>query len=256
MYNNRLTRIIDIKQAKMASFGIDTKTKEAKSKFKVAISYLQFLTADYTITDVKDFVIISLKNNELKTLQRDAITNRDDYRSMRYNTQTMKKNIKFESSDKYPTIGAHFEYGINDNAVSLSTNKDYYLGAFGLTYTLFDGDITKIKEQKAKIAYAKTKHYFEYMKEGIDLEVKKNLLEYTTNKNTLKEKKSLSKMAKDILYETENIYKNNLKFRTNMMYLLMSLQNMLEAQADVISSSYAMSISSAQLQLSTGKSLK
>jgi len=256
MYNNRLTRIIDVKQAKMAGFSIDTKMKEAKSKFTLAISYLQFLTANYSISDVKDFEMISIDTTNLKSLQADAIENRDDYRWMKHNTATMKKKIAYDSSSKYPTIGTHLEYGLNDNTFNPSLQKDYYIAAVGLTYSLFDGSISKINEQKARIDYAKTKNYFEYMKDGISLEVKKNFLEFTTKMNTLKDKKKLSTMANDILIETENIYKNNLKFRTNMMYLLMSLENMLKVRADEITSQYELTLSSGLLQLSIGKSLQ
>ena len=70
LYDNRLTRIIDVKQAKMAEFSINTKVKEANTKFKLAISYLQFLTNDFTISDVKSFVLIKINSNKLKILQK------------------------------------------------------------------------------------------------------------------------------------------------------------------------------------------
>jgi outer membrane protein TolC len=256
LYNNKLVRMLDIKQAKMAKFSINTKLEEAKTKFKLAIAYLQFLASDASISDVKDFAMVQVDVNSLNTLQENAIAKRDDLKWMQYNTETMKRKISYESSNKYPTIGTHLEYGINDDKLTVSSQKDYYLAAIGLRYNLFDGDISSIQRQKAKIDYAKTKHYFEYMKDGIDLEVKKNFLDYITLSNSLKDKIQLSKMSKDILKETENIYKNNLKFRTNMIYLLMSLENMLKAQADVINAQYETTISSAKLKLSVGKSLQ
>ena len=63
-------------------------------------------------------------------------------------------------------------------------------------------------------------------------------------------------MAEDILAETEEVYKNNLKYRTNMTYLLMSLQSMLTVQADVITSMYKQAEASAKLQLAIGSSLR
>ncbi len=257
LYDNKLTRIIDVKQAKMAEFSINTKVKEAKTKFKLAIAYLQFLTNDYKITDVKKFSIMKIDTTNLIALQENAIDQRDDYKWMQHNTTTMKQKIAFDSANDYPTIGAHVEYGTNnDNFSTLSLKKDYYMAAVGLTYTLFDGEISTIQKQKAKIDYAKTKQYSDYMKDGINLEVKKNYLDFMTASSTLDDKVETQKMSEDILKETEDIYKNNLRFRTNMMYLLMSLENMLKAQADVITSHYNTTISSAKLKLSTGKSLK
>ncbi len=256
LYNNKLTRIIDVKQAKMAKLSIKTKLQEAKSKFKLAIAYLQFLTNDLDISDVKDFTMITVDTSSLESLQQKAITNRDDYQWMKHNTATMKKNIEYKSSGKYPTIGTHLEYGLNDNEPTASLKKDYYLAAIGLSYTLFDGDLSSIQKQKAKIDYAKTKQYYDYMKDGINLDVKKNYLDFVTASKTLNEKIKIKNMSEDILNETESIYKNNLKFRTNMMYLLMGLENMLKAQADVITSQYNTTISSAKLKLATGKSLQ
>jgi len=255
MYDNGLTRIIDIQQAQMASSSVKTKTKEAKTQFNLAIAYLQFLTSDSSITNVRSFKNMKINTKKLSSLQENAIANRDDFQWMQHNVDTMKTKIDYDSSGKYPTIGAHVEYGMNDNKFNIAQNKDYYLFAVGLKQTIFDGDLQKIAKQKAKIEYAKTRQYQDYMKDGINLEVKKNLLEYKALRTNLKEKKKIYKMAKNILAETEKIYKNNLQFRTNMMYLLMGFENMLKAQADVITTSYNKSISSAKLKLSTGSSL-
>ena len=66
MYDNRLTRIIDVKQARMAKFSINTNIKEATTKFELAISYLQFLTNDNTITDVDSFITTKINTNNVK----------------------------------------------------------------------------------------------------------------------------------------------------------------------------------------------
>lgn len=255
MYDDGLTRMIDVQQAKMAAYTINTKVKEAKTQFNLAIAYLQFLTDDKSIKNVRGFKNFKVDSKKLSIMQEDAIANRDDYQWMEYNVQTMKTKIAYDSSGEYPTIGAHIEYGTNDNTFNPSFKKDYHLIAVGLKHNLFDGDLKKIAKAKAKISYAKTLEYKSYMKDGIQLEVKKNLLEYKMQRKILKEKIKTKKMAENILSETEKIYKNNLQFRTNMMYLLMGLEKMLKAQADVITTRYNKSIVSAKLKLSTGSSL-
>ena len=137
----------------------------------------------------------------------------------------------------------------------MDSDHDYYLVAVGLTYNIFDGGLTKIKKERAQLDYLKTKNYHELMENGVQLEVEKNFLELQTKKTTLREKIETGKMSEDILEETINIYKNNLNFRTNMMYLLMSLQGMMTAQGDVIMSEYEKTIAAARLKLSLGKSL-
>jgi outer membrane protein len=257
LYKNRLARSLDVKQSKMAAYSVDAKIEEAQTQFNLAIAYLQFLTSDSTIDDVKGFTIFYFNTSLLEELQENAILNRDDYRWMELNTDTMYKKIDFDSSDEKPMIGAHLEYGMNDNGFKPQDigDRDYYLAAVGLTYTIFDGDITKSKKQKAKIDYLKTKNYFEYMKEGISLQVKKNFLDCKTQRSTLKQKINTQAMAEEILLETEEMFSNNLKFRTNMMYLLFQLENMLKAQSDVIMSQYNRTITAAKLKLSIGSSL-
>lgn len=258
LIDNHLARGIDLKQSKMAAYSVDAKIQEAQNQFDLAIAYLQFLTSDKTISDVNGFVQFDIKNSSIKNLQKKALQIRDDYKWMELNTNTLRTKIDFDSSGEKPTIGAHLEYGMNDDSLNplKLDEKDYYLAAIGLQYNLFDGGINNIKKQKAKIDYFKTRKYFEHMKDGITLEVKKNYLDYKTMKSILKQKIQTKKMAEDILKETEDIYSNNLRFRTNMMYLLMQFENMIKAQADVILSEYEKTITSAKLQLSVGKSLK
>ena len=255
LYSQGLNRMLDVNQAAMAAYSISTKTKEARTQFRLAIAYLRFLTDDKSITDVKGLINPKIPSLNLKTLQENALVNRDDLKWMKKNVETMKTKVAFDSSEEYPTIGAHIEYGANDDKFNVSTNKDYYLVAVGLKKTLFDGELTKIKKQKAKIEHLKTLEYEEYMRDGIKLEVEKNYLDYMTQVKTLHEKRKTVKMAKSILDETEEIYKNNLKFRTNMMYLLLSLGNYIDAKADVIKSTYNKSITAAKLKLSIGNSL-
>jgi len=255
LYDNGLTRYIDVEQAKMAAYSISTKTKEAKTQYKLALAYLRFLTSDDSIKNVRGMKNFKFSTLKLSKLQNLAIAQRDDLKWMDKNAKTMKTKIAFDSSEELPTVGAHAEYGFNDDTLSVNPGKDYYLVAVGLKQKLFDGELTSIKKQKAKIEYLKTLEYKKLMTEGIKLEVEKNLKDFLTQAKVLKEKRKTQKMAENILKEMENIYRNNLKFRTNMTYLLFSFGNMLEAQADTIKSAYNKSITAGQLKLAIGKSL-
>lgn len=255
LYRKKLTRIIDVKQAKMAYKSIDTKLKEAENKYEIAISYLRFLTGDNTITDVGELKKAQCAILKLPELQKIALENRDDYTWMDYNTRTMRKKVNFDSSDRYPTVGAHLEYGFNDDQFSIDGDHDYYLLAVGLKYDIFNGGLTSSKREKAQLDYQKTRNYLELMEKGIKLQVEKNFLDFMTKDKMMGEKIETGKMSEEILEETIKIYRNNLNFRTNMMYLLMSLQSMMTAQADVIMSEYEKTVAAANLQLALGRSL-
>jgi len=254
LYKEGLVTSIDVKQAKVYDMGVDAKMIEAKNRYDLAISYLKFLTSDDKITDVGEFKNIDQTNLNLKALQDKATSQRDDFSWMRYNTDTMKAKVEYEKSTNYPTIGAQLEYGFNDDQLNnLNSDKDYYLGAIGLTYTLFDGFISKSKKQKAQIEYQKTNHYFEYMKDGIALEVEKNILNLKAKEKILTQKIKAQNLSDQVLEQSQEMYKNHL---INMSNLLMQQANQQKAQAETIMAKYEKSLAAGRLKISLGESLK
>ena len=255
LYNEALIRKFEVEQAKTAYKSINVKLQEAQTKFKLAIAYLQFLTGDKNIDDVGEMQHFAPSSDVLANEQENAIGKRDDYAYMDYNVKTIREKIKFDSSDSKAMVGAHVEYGFNDDSANLSFNKDYYLLAVGLKYTLFDGGINSAKRQKAMVDFKQVENYQNYMKEGIALEVKQHYENLKTENKTLEEKMEVASMSKSVLHEINEVYDNNLKFRTNMMYLLMQLETMIKAQADVAMARYNKSIAEASLKLAVGESL-
>ncbi|OPX27217.1 MAG: hypothetical protein B1H07_02370 [Campylobacteraceae bacterium 4484_166] len=81
-------------------------------------------------------------------------------------------------------------------------------------------------------------------------------LDIKANQAQIPNKIKIQNMAEDILRRTEKIYKNNLDFRTNMMFVLMQFENLLKSQADLIKSKYDQTILYGKLQISAGNSLK
>ncbi len=254
LFKEGLVTSIDVKQAKVYDLGVDAKMLEAQNRYELALSYLKFLTSDSSITDVHSFEEILIGSSALPTLQNQAHQNREDFKWMKYNTDTMRTKIDFDGADLYPMIGAQLEVGNNDNSFdSFDGKHDYYLGAIGLSYTLFDADISSIKKQKAKIAYKKTQHYFEYMKDGIALEVEKNMLTLQTKRKVLIQKKKAQNLSNEVLTQSEEMYKNHL---INMSNLLMQQANQQKSSAETIMAKYEQSMAAATLKISLGQTLK
>ena len=253
LFEEGLVTNIDVKQAKVYDMGVDAKMIEAQNRFELAISYLKFLTSNNKITDVKNFKNIMVDSSSLSTLQEKAIKNRDDFQWMKYNTDTMKTKIDFDSASKYPTIGAQFEYGFNDDGLTIDSDHDYYLGAVGLSYTLFDGSVSSTKREKARIEFNKTQHYFEYMKNGIFLEVEKNFLTLQSKSKILVQKIKAQNLSDEVLVQSEEMYKNHL---INMSNLLMQQANQQKASAETIFAKYEETLSAGVLKISLGQPLK
>jgi len=254
LYKEGLVTSIDVKQAKVYDMGVDSSIIESKNRFELAISYLRFLTTDYNITDVYELKNIENSFGLIGKMQEKAYTHREDYSWMKYNTQTMKAKIDMENSAYFPTIGAQIEYGYNDDEFNnINSEHDYYMGAIGLTYNLFDGFITSSKKEKAKIAYHKTKYYSEYMKDGIKLEIEKNLLTLKSKQKILKQKIKANSLSQEVLEQSQELYKNHL---INMSNLLLQQANQQKAKAEMILAKYEKSLAAGKLKVSLGESLK
>jgi outer membrane protein TolC len=254
LYDEGLVTSIDVKQASVYDMDVETHKIEAHNRFELAIAYLRFLTSDDTISDVGDFKVVQSDDMSMAAKEDNIYQNRGDYQSMKYHTQTMKTKIDFQSAEKYPTVGIQAEYGYNDDTFGVSDidQKDYYLGAIGISYTLFDGGVTSKRSQKAKIQYNQIINNFEYMKEGIKLEVQNNLLTLQAKQKVLKQKIKAKKLSDEVLEQSTAMYKNHL---INMSNLLLQQANQQKAEAEVIMAKYESSLAAAQLKISLGENL-
>ena len=149
-YKQGMATEVDLLQAKKRDNEVDAMLTEANNKYQLAISYLQFLTDDYEISSVGDFKIVLAPNKPLNDLVKMALTKRNDLKWMNENVKTMQKKVKMDKSAYYPMVGAHLEYGFNDNRPTLSLQKDYYVAAVGAKWDIFDKTI-KANVEKSKI---------------------------------------------------------------------------------------------------------
>jgi len=254
LFNEGLVTSIDVKQAKVYDMGVDASMIESKNRYDLAMSYLRFLTSDKHITDVAEFKNIDNKITNVQQLQQKAHENREDFSWMKYNTQTLKAKIELENSEFYPTIGVQIEYGYNDNQLNnINSEHDYYMGAIALSYNLFDGFISSSKKEKAKIEYKKIKYYYEYMKDGIKLEVEKNILTLDAKQKILNQKIKANNLSDEVLEQSQELYKNHL---INMSNLLLQQANQQKANAEMILAKYEKSLAAGRLKVSLGESLK
>jgi len=254
LFNEGLVTSIDVKQARVYDMSVDSSIIEANNRFELALAYLRFLTDDKNITDVLGFKNLDDPFQNMELLQQRAYESRDDFLSMKYNTQTMKTKIDLENSDFFPIIGAQIEYGYNDDELdNINSEHDYYMGAIGLSYNLFDGFITTSKKQQAKIEYKQTQYYYDYMQDGIKLEVEKNLLTFEAKAKILKQKIKANNLSDEVLEQSQELYKNHL---INMSNLLMQQANQQKSNAQMILAKYEKSLAAAKLKISLGESLK
>jgi outer membrane protein TolC len=241
----------DVLSAEARESGVDAKMIEAKNQYNLALAYLRFLTGNNDITDVRDFRVIISPDSNLLTLQNNAIQNRNDVKWMKENVKTMRKKVKMDSSVKYPMIGAHIEYGMNDDEFVIDANKDYYLFAANLTYNFINaGDKEEI--QKSKIKANQIALYYKHMQNGIKLDVEQKLLNLKAKTAVIQTKIKNKDLAKEVLNRYKEMYQNGL---VNIAILLMKQAESQKADAELIKAKYDQAIAAAELKLAIGSSI-
>ncbi len=252
LYSQGMIVKSDVLSAEARDSEVDAKMIEAKNQYNLALAYLRFLTGNNEIDDVKDFKIIISPNSDLKQLQEEALKNRNDVKWMAENVKTMQKKVKMDSNIKYPTAGVHLEYGWNDNKLTASSDKDYFLIAANITYNFIDMG-TKQELAKSKIQANQTALYYAHMQNGIKVDVEQKLLNLRAKTSIIDVKLKNRDLAHSVLEQYKEMYKNGL---VNIAILLMKQAEVQKADAELIKAKYDQAIAAAELKLAVGSSIK
>jgi outer membrane protein len=243
---------IDVNEAKVYEANINSQLLEVKNNFQLALAYLSFLSSDETISDVEDLKNLYFKFPNEKELYEQALENRDEVKMQNIQVNASKKNIDIAKAAYYPSIFSRLEYGYNDDTLTLSQDKDYYMAMIGITLTLFD-NTRSIEKQKSQIEYQKASLNEEKLKDAIKLELKKAMLNLETKEKILEEKIEAKSLAFDILEQAKLQYKNQL---ISMTTLLQQEANYRKNEALLIEARYEKSLALASLNLVLGKNIK
>ncbi len=166
--------------------------------------------------------------------------------------KSMKKNIKLNNSTYYPNVYSYLEYGLNDDKITVDTDKDYYMAMLGIKYTLFD-NTRDIDKQKSQIQFNKSLLNLNQLKDAIKLEIEKALLNLNAKEKIFKEKKEAKELAYEVFEQSKLMYKNQL---IPMTELLKQEATFRENEASLIMANYEKSLAYAKLNLAIGQSLK
>ena len=91
------------------------------------------------------------------------------------------------------------------------------------------------------------------MKDGIKLEVEKNILTLDAKQKILNQKIKANNLSDEVLEQSQELYKNHL---INMSNLLLQQANQQKANAEMILAKYEKSLAAGTLKVSLGESLK
>lgn len=202
MLKEKLASKTDMMEAEYADSVSRVRLFEAQKNYDVAISYLKFLTDDEAVDGVSGFY--EPPTGKSGELQRDDIAAKSAIK------EASKKMSDASFADFYPKVFAFAKYGYNDNTLSFSSSKDFYLAGVGLSYNITDFGATSAKNEGARAEFLKASYDEAATKSFAKFELKQKELELKQKELQLTEAKSAKSLASNIFENYKIKYKNGL----------------------------------------------
>ena len=250
-HENGLVTKLDVNEAKVYKLSLQAELLKAKNNFKLAISYLRFLSGNNNINDVQSLKNIYFDLQNFDELYEMALLQRDEKALVNISIEANNKNIKANQGSYYPNIFTRLEYGYNDNNFTASNDKDYYLAFLGINLTLFDYSRSS-KLEKSRLELLKSKLDMQKLEDGIKLELDEALLNFNSKQDEQKVYFEALNLAYDVLEQAKLQYKNRL---ISMTTLLSQETNYRKSQTMLLNARYETSLALAKLKKVLGINL-
>ncbi|OCL90083.1 TolC family protein [Aliarcobacter thereius] len=250
-HENGLVTKLDVNEAKVYKLSLQAELLKAKNNFKLAISYLRFLSGNNNINDVQSLKNIYFDLQNFDELYEMALLKRDEKALVNISIEANNKNIKANQGSYYPNIFTRLEYGYNDNNFTASNDKDYYLAFLGINLTLFDYSRSS-KLEKSRLELLKSKLDMQKLEDGIKLELDEALLNFNSKQDEQKVYFEALNLAYDVLEQAKLQYKNRL---ISMTTLLSQETNYRKSQTMLLNARYETSLALAKLKKVLGINL-
>ena len=250
-HENGLVTKLDVNEAKVYKLSLQAELLKAKNNFKLAISYLKFLSGNNNISDVESLKNIYFDLQNFDELYEMALLQRDEKALVNISIEANNKNIKANQGSYYPNVFTRLEYGYNDNNFTTSSDKDYYLAFLGINLTLFDHSRSS-KIEKSRLELLKSKLDMQKLDDGIKLELEEALLNFNSKQDEQKAYFEALNLAYDVLEQAKLQYKNRL---VSMTTLLSQETNYRKSQTMLLNARYETSLALAKLKKVLGINL-
>lgn len=235
---------------------------QSKNNFENAkndlLAYLNLdVTEPYEIEDpVLEKIIESLESDKLENEYSDftalvnkAFENRYDYLAKKLELESLDYSITIAKSGHFPRLIASLSSSIRSNRLSdLGKSRSYFAG-LSLSMPIFSGWSVSNRVQFAEINYKNTQLNLDEMEKSIKLNLKKSFLDLEAAK------KKLEVNNKNVLAASENRRINEEKYNlgaNTLLNLLISNSQFVQAQNDLISSTYDYLLIKKQLEYLLG----
>jgi outer membrane protein len=243
-YKQKVVAAIELKEAEYHLIKSEGVLVEAQKNAKIALAYLTYLTGAADIDAVGD-----LKNIELGS---ETAQEREDIKASEFYIKSSINALAAQKSAYLPQVVGFAKYGFNDNILSLSSGKDYYVVGAGLSWKLFDMGATSSKVESARVLKQKNELALQNGKEYVRFEVTRESLNLESKKKELEQKAKASELAEEIRQKYALMRKNGL---TALSELLKKEAESFMANAELINAKTELINAKAQLKMALGQNI-
>ena len=179
--------------------GAESERVEAKNAVELAIAILASHVGIQAPFTLKPAPLERVEIPGLPDLQRQAMSNRADIKSLEMQKQIAAQQIRFTEGAFWPTMTLTGAYaGADQNPASANLNRHSLYGGIALNFPLFDGGLRKAEVSEARVRERQIDLQLEDLKKEMAVEVKAAYLELATQQEILRF------LEDQLLYAREN----------------------------------------------------
>lgn len=236
---------------------------QAKNNYEIAKNdLLAFLGLDVTLPfEVEDINVEKLleelreeqleKNyTDLAELIKNALESRLDYTAQKLQLLSNEYDILIARGGHFPRLTASLSASTRSNRLSDLGKSRTYIAGLNLNIPIFNGWMTSNRVQLAEVNYKNSQLVLEDLERTIKINIKKSMLDLEASK------KKLDVNNKNLLAASENRKINEEKYNlgaNTLLNLLIANSQYVQAQNDLINSSFDYLILKKQIEYLIGK---
>jgi outer membrane protein len=221
----------------------------AESNLKTARQRLSLLTQLPEDAAVADPPVVQAPPESVRTLQEQALKDRDDYISSQLSQKVAKENVAITTGAHYPQIYA--EGGIrymDSNPATLMDATTYY-GGVVLQVPIFEGGLMKAEVAEARSKQRQSELSTELLKRTIQNEVAEAYLNYQTLSTVLETTKTQFESARKNFDTVESLFSEGL---LPSLSVIDAQQALFLAERELVAASIEQQLAVLRLQRSIG----
>ena len=221
----------------------------AESNLKTARQRLSLLTQLPEDAAVADPPVVQAPPEPVRTLQEQALKDRDDYVSSQLGQKVAKENVAITAGAHYPQVYAEGGIRYTDSNPATLMDATTYYGGVVLQVPIFEGGLMKAEVAEARSKQRQSELSTELLKRTIQNEVAEAYLNYQTLSTVLETAKTQFEYARKNFDTVESLFSEGL---LPSLSVIDAQQALFLAERELVAASIEQQLAVLRLQRSVG----